>query len=103
MLSNTDPIHFAEVSRRCADWLPRFSGLFLSYAERLAKPDHEFFEGALARFELDPASCAFFDDREENVDAARSVGIESRRITTDGLDRRNLVEWGLLPDPVSCA
>jgi putative hydrolase of the HAD superfamily len=96
MLSNTDPIHLRAVRRRCADWLPRFSGLFLSYEERLTKPDPAFFERALARLDLDPATCLFLDDRAENVHAARAVGIEARQVTTTGLVRERLVEWGLL-------
>jgi len=97
MLSNTDPIHFAEVRRRCGDWLSRFTGLFLSYEARVVKPNPEFFETALARFGLDAGSCLFLDDREENVEAALGVGIAAHRVEASGLERARLVEWGILP------
>lgn len=95
MLSNTDPIHFEEVRRSCAGWLSHFSGLFLSFEQRLTKPDPAFFEAALAQLGLDPGRCLFLDDRAENVDAARAIGIQSHRVAR-GLDRAELVAWGLL-------
>jgi len=101
LLSNTDSIHMSAVRHRCADWLGRFSGLFLSYEEHLLKPEPAFFERALARFDLDPAACLFLDDRAENVAAARALGIAAERVTTVGLDRAQLVEWGLLPTALS--
>jgi HAD superfamily hydrolase (TIGR01509 family) len=97
MLSNTDPIHFAAVRARCAGWLDRFTGLHLSYETGLAKPDPAFFEAAIERFDLDRASCLFLDDRQQNVAAAEETGIPSKQVTGTGLDRDQLVAWGLLP------
>ena len=41
------------------------------------KPDPSFYTGALARFGLRPEQCLFIDDRPENIDASRALGIPS--------------------------
>ena len=72
--SNTDPIHYA----RCIetqDGLRHFDGTLLSYELRRAKPDLEFFRLGLGRISVDPNECVFIDDKEENVEAARTLGI----------------------------
>lgn len=74
LLSNTDPLHFS-VMRTFLPVLARFTGLHLSYEAGVNKPDPRFFAGAVARFGLDPAACAFVDDRPDNVTAAADLGI----------------------------
>jgi FMN phosphatase YigB (HAD superfamily) len=77
LLSNTDPIHFEWLARRMPV-LGRLDGLHLSYEVGRLKPDPAFFTSALERFGLEAARCAFLDDRPENVEAARSVGIPAQ-------------------------
>jgi HAD superfamily hydrolase (TIGR01509 family) len=74
LLSNTDPVHFASLQGRMPV-LGRLTGLHLSYEVGFNKPDPRFFEGALARFALDPARCVYLDDRPDNVAAAEALGI----------------------------
>lgn len=59
-------------------------GLF-SYECGLMKPDHKIYETFLKKFGLDPSTCVFLDDREENVKAARECGMRSEVFTGDKL------------------
>ena len=76
LASNTDRIHFAFCSKHF-NVLQRFSTFFLSYEMGLLKPDPAFFHDVLAGLGTAPEECVFVDDRLENVEAARSVGITS--------------------------
>ena len=96
LLSNTDPIHFAAAQRITGGWLDRFAGLHLSYAAGLAKPADAYFTAALDAFGLAPERCQLLDDRQENLDGARRLGIAGRLVPPGGLTRAALVEWGLL-------
>lgn len=59
-------------------------GLF-SYECGLMKPDHKIYETFLKKFDLDPSTCIFLDDKEENVRAARECGMKSEVFTGDKL------------------
>lgn len=73
---------FGEAVRR-ADWFEAFSFAIISGEEGCTKPDADIFEillevlahenGGVAR----PGSVIFFDDREDNVAAARAQGIDA--------------------------
>ena len=76
LLSNTEPVHFALLHERMPV-LGRFTDLHLSYEVRAAKPDPRYYRLALERFGLRGEDCLFVDDREENVEAARVLGIRS--------------------------
>ena len=55
---------------------------------RRGKPDPEIFEIALAAIDCAPDAALFVDDTEENVEAARAVGMEGHL----HLDRRGTIE-----------
>lgn len=57
------------------DFLPLVDGRILSYEENLIKPDKAIFDRLLTKYGLIAAECIFIDDLEENVNAARSLGI----------------------------
>jgi HAD superfamily hydrolase (TIGR01509 family) len=99
LLSNTDPIHFAASDDLAPGWLSSLGGLHLSYEVGLAKPDPTYFAAALEAFGLDPARCLLLDDRLENLEGARAVGISGHLVAPGGLTRSLLVEWGLLNAP----
>ncbi|MGI5864589.1 MAG: HAD family hydrolase [Myxococcales bacterium] len=85
LLSNTDPLHYAWLSTRLPV-LRQLSGLFLSFENGVLKPDPAFFVAALRRFALDARHCVFLDDRPENVESARSVGIRAHVVRGDHLE-----------------
>lgn len=49
-------------------------GGFLSFQQRMTKPDPEFYRRFLERFGLTAKECVFIDDTEENVTVAESLG-----------------------------
>lgn len=62
--------------------------IILSCEVGVAKPDPEIFEIALAAIDCAPDAALFVDDTEENVEAARAVGMEGHL----HLDRRGTIE-----------
>jgi 2-haloacid dehalogenase len=81
------------------DFLRWFDGTVVSSAERVAKPDPEIFRRLLARYELIAEHTVMVDDRQDNVTAAREVGMQAVRFRSAAGLRRWLAEAGLLPEP----
>lgn len=52
-------------------------GYVVSAPEKMKKPDKAIYELLCARYGLTASECIFIDDRQENVDAAIAVGMES--------------------------
>ena len=52
-----------------------FSGIFYSAAHKCVKPQDIIYERFLKEYSLNPADCFFIDDLEENIFAAKAVGI----------------------------
>lgn len=61
-------------------------GLF-SYRVNMAKPNPDFYRLLCEKYDLDPKEVFFFDDLEENVDAARRAGMQGMRVTNDMMAR----------------
>lgn len=62
------------------------NGTVMSGEEKIAKPDLRIYQTLLDRYVLKAKECVFIDDREENIIAAKEVGIhgivfESRKQT----------------------
>ena len=74
LASNTDAIHFAHAVERFPV-LKSFERYFLSYEMGLLKPDPGFFRHVLGALETPAANCIFIDDRADNVESARGIGI----------------------------
>lgn len=56
---------------------------FVSCHTGVRKPDRAAYENALARLECAPADCVFIDDRAQNCEAARAVGMQAIEFTGD--------------------
>ncbi|MGI6238590.1 MAG: HAD family hydrolase [Christensenellales bacterium] len=54
-----------------------FDEVMISTDEGLAKPDPAIYRAMLARIGEKPDACAFVDDRVENLEAARALGIRA--------------------------
>ena len=52
-----------------------FSGIFYSAAHKCVKPQDIIYERFLKEYSLNPSDCFFIDDLEENISAAKAVGI----------------------------
>ena len=84
LASNTDRIHFS-YSFEHFPVLHQFDRHFLSYEMGLLKPETAFFDHVLKALNAAPGDCVFIDDRSDNVEAARGVGITSFRF--EGVER----------------
>ena len=73
VLSNTIEPH-AKVCQAAGVYAP-FDHVFLSHRIRLLKPDPAAYRYALAQLALEPVETAFIDDRRDNVEAAREIGM----------------------------
>lgn len=77
-----------ELSRYILEKYP-FFGLFdggvFSCDIHALKPDPEIYRCLLDKYALDPRDCLFFDDVEENVSAAESLGIKGVLFTGAGI------------------
>lgn len=52
-------------------------GFVVSAVERIRKPDVRIYECLCQRYGLVPEQCLFFDDRQDNVDAAKVAGMQA--------------------------
>jgi len=77
LFSNTNPTHQAFWSSNFPTAVESFQRIFVSFELGLRKPDPRAFEAIAAAtgFRLDET--LFFDDSEENVNAARQAGMPS--------------------------
>ncbi|MCD8037743.1 MAG: HAD family phosphatase [Lachnospiraceae bacterium] len=59
----------------CFPFLDRVDGKVVSGFVKLVKPDREIYEYLLRKYDLRAEECVFLDDRADNVEAARELGI----------------------------
>jgi putative hydrolase of the HAD superfamily len=67
---------------RHAGWLGRFHARVYSCEIGVAKPDPRAYEICAARLGVPPGEVLFFDDKEENVRAARQAGMKAEVFTS---------------------
>jgi FMN phosphatase YigB (HAD superfamily) len=76
ILSDTNEEHWQHVSKNYLD-AHLFERVFLSHRERMGKPDPRLFEHVLETIGCPASHCLFVDDKPENVQAARALGINA--------------------------
>ncbi len=74
VLSNYGEYLFQE-SKHKLDFMPYMDGAVISYQVQMIKPDREIYEHILDKYGLAPEECVFIDDRLENVEAAKAIGM----------------------------
>lgn len=89
LLSNTNAIHWEEVTKIVADsegiqLEEYFDGVYLSFEMHCRKPDTKIFSRLLDAEGIAAEEAAFFDDSAENCDAAASLGIEAHLMPRNG-------------------
>jgi len=82
-------------------FLEKFDGIVVSAIEKLVKPDPRIFTLFCDRYALAPESCVFIDDKQLNVDAARSIGMQAVRFTSPEQLRQDLIGLGLPLKPAA--
>lgn len=65
-----------------ADFMQDIDGLIVSYMIHRAKPDQAIYKALCDKYDLEPESCLFFDDRAENVQGAHNFGMSAVQVTS---------------------
>lgn len=105
LMSNSNEIHYDLYVRDLQlrfgynEFDELFNKSYFSFAEHLEKPDPRFFELILDHEGLLPEETLFIDDTAENIEVAKSLGINTYHIRREELVR-NLFENGVLKDGV---
>lgn len=84
----------AETFCQVRDVYPIFKlmdGIVVSGEEHCIKPSPKIYQILLDRYRLNPADCVFIDDRQDNVDGARAVGMQGILFTDAQSLRRTLL------------
>jgi putative hydrolase of the HAD superfamily len=76
VLSNM-PIEISRYMRQYAPWFRDFDYVCFSAEVQLAKPEAAIFRACLKALRSRPDECLFIDDRAENVEAARALGLQA--------------------------
>ena len=84
LVSNTNEAHF-EFIRSHYPAIDYFDQRVLSYEVGSLKPDRKIFEHAIRVSGCRPGALFFTDDREENILAARDLGIQAHQFKTEPL------------------
>jgi 2-haloacid dehalogenase len=78
------------------DFLNWFDGIVVSGAEKMRKPQPEFYRLLLDRYHIDPTTALFIDDNYRNILAAEKLGIRSIHFTSAEELRKKLEELHVL-------
>jgi len=68
-----------------------FDGGAYSFEEALVKPNYEFYETLVKKYNLFKEESIFFDDKQKNVDAGNIIGIKSIKFNTIEDIKNNLM------------
>ena len=74
MLSNAS-MRLLSIYKEVIPAVDCFSGIFYSAAHKCVKPQDIIYKRFLKEYSLNPSDCFFIDDLEENISAAKAVGI----------------------------
>jgi putative hydrolase of the HAD superfamily len=72
-----------------------FIAFFTSCWVGILKPAHRIYQVALAMSQADPEQSVFIDDRERNLEPARSLGMQTIRFTDAATLRQDLAGLGV--------
>jgi 2-haloacid dehalogenase len=93
-LTNWSEELFADYAPARFDFLALFDDIVVSGTERLAKPDAAIYRLAIRRSGLSAERLVFIDDRAENVEAARALGMHGIVFTDADALRAELAALG---------
>jgi putative hydrolase of the HAD superfamily len=85
-----------------ARWLPEFDHMTFSCDVRMVKPKPEIYEHCLSGVGVAASQALFFDDRPENIEAARRLGIHAIEFTTPAEAVAAMNGQYSLPVPIEC-
>jgi putative hydrolase of the HAD superfamily len=76
-------------------WIADFDVLIWSYQHRMAKPEPAIYNLLLEKLGTAPDETLFLDDKPENIEAARHLGIQTLQFSTIEQLRQDLITAGL--------
>jgi len=85
ILSNLAWHNMEAVRRNWPDFFERGTENFFSYELGFHKPDERIYRAALEHLHAQPEECFFLDDRLENVEGARAVGMNAEVFSVENL------------------
>ena len=79
ILSNWGKWHFEELQKHdeFREFLQYFDGGIVSYQVGLKKPDRKIYEILIDKYNINPSSAVFYDDKPENIQSAKEVGLNA--------------------------
>ncbi|HTV09585.1 MAG TPA: HAD family phosphatase, partial [Candidatus Aquilonibacter sp.] len=100
ILSNMGDVMEEGIMARLA-WMATFPVRIFSHRLGLAKPDERIYRHAISALGVAPDEILFLDDRLENVEAARALGLHAIHYSSHGDLQRAFVAAGFtgLPQP----
>jgi len=81
-LSNWDAESFIVLKQQHPELFDLFDGVVISAEAKANKPHSTIYQTLLNRYELKAENCWFIDDQQENIDAAKKLGINAVRHTS---------------------
>ena len=94
LLSNTDVMRFGFVRQNFPE-IFLFDAYVLSYEVGYMKPHPQIYRAALEQAEAKPQECIFIDDREENIEGAQRLEINTILFTPQTNLEESLRDYGL--------
>ena len=95
-ISNTNPVHVAEIHQAFPRLLPRFERVFTSYEIGHRKPHPQTFRHVLDAIGVPAPEVLLFDDLVPNVEAARTLGLQAVVVRSPADVREAVLARGLL-------
>lgn len=89
LLSNITEASFNYINETI-DFNKYFDGGLFSYQEGIKKPNSEFYERLLDKYNLAKEETIFFDDRSQNIEVGNQLGIKSIKFRTIDDVKNNL-------------
>lgn len=96
LLTNISKERYESIIRRGMPSKPFFKRVFASYKIGLLKPDSRIYRHVLKEMGAKPEEMLFIDDKEENVEGARRLGIDTIRYVDYPTLRGELAKRGVL-------
>jgi glucose-1-phosphatase len=102
-ISNTNPVHWPKIVAEPA-LAEHIDAHFPSFMTGHVKPEAKAFESVLKHYGIEPKQAMFFDDRLENVNAAKALGIPGWQVKQLSdikaiLHREGIIEVGVCDGP----
>lgn len=85
-LSNIADYHVRAINDNWPNLLSQATGLFFSYKIGSRKPDRKIYEYALKVLDVKAHQCFFIDDLEENINAAKAIGMNAYQFIPENFD-----------------